>query len=584
MIQTHEILTWYKEFFSKESSSARRGKRKRGIGIKGWISTHPEYKVLIPLSIIFFSWVFFYLSLHQHQDFKDHKGEFIHLNAQQILTITNIQEKHEKDTLRSAEIEDIKAYLGDFDITIELNEDNLRLFYLSLDSKPIKKKSYFFLCSNYALIEVLLWALMGVVCNSIYRLSEYIRRGQFDTKEGVVYFVKLLYAPVITLIIYLGSNFLNADLGTQASIGNTVVLSFVLGFFSGRSIELLHKIKDILFPNTQDSNPTVSISSEFNEFSKLDSETQKTVIRRFNKENGEDLIKRFPEIQTISAKLKRSANQNINMYAISFLLTKKEQSINANIAIPRSFQYTYAGRTYTIPTDIVEGGKTEFSLFIGEGEAPKKLGLSCSRKGEQETGSIGLKVEKKDGEDKNKYLLSCYHVLCATELRNGKKSFTNTGQNVEIISPSEQDRTQPENIVAEITEGKLDNYTDSALAVLSDGSSVDNELYDNNGIINDIREVYPKDVNKLSVKLSGRTSGRNIGVITDDFVDLANIDGNVFYELIETDRMSFKGDSGAPVIDFNNNIIGILVADNSQHSYVIPINTILARHQIKIPK
>lgn len=571
-------------------TSSTRSKRRSVLELRGWFSAHPEFKVLIPLSIVFFIWIFLYSNLHNSENLEQHKGNLIKLSSEQILTLSKVKERIQNDNgladslKRAEEVKAVVAYLKEFEITVSLNKGNLDLFYDSLNSRPFLKKSNFFLKDDYILLEVLLWALMGVICNSIYRLSEYIRKDQFNSKEGVVYFVKLLYAPVITLIIYLGSNLLNADLGTQASINNTIVLSFVLGFFSGRSIELLHKIKDILFPSIQGNPPETITPGEFEAFARLNGETQKQIIRKFNKENGVDLIKRFPEIQSISAKLKNSANQNTDIYAISFLLAKKEEDMNANIAVPKSFQYTYSGKTYVIPTDIREGGTTEFSLFTGEGESPKKLGLSCSRKDEKETGSIGLKVEKKNRKDKNKYLLSCYHVLCATELSSGKKSFSNTGQNVEIISPSEQDRTLAKNIIANVTEGKIDNYTDSALAVLSDGNSLDNELYDNYGVISGIREIYSADVNKLSVKLSGRTSGRNVGTITDDFVDLANIDGNVFYELIETDKMSFKGDSGAPVIDLDDNIIGILVADNSKHSYVIPISTILARHQIKISK
>ena len=50
--------------------------------------------------------------------------------------------------------------------------------------------------------------------------------------------------------------------------------------------------------------------------------------------------------------------------------------------------------------------------------------------------------------------------------------------------------------------------------------------------------------------------------------------------LLRMDKASAKGDSGAPVMDNKNQILGIVVGGNDDYTYAIPIQRII--NQLKI--
>jgi hypothetical protein len=56
--------------------------------------------------------------------------------------------------------------------------------------------------------------------------------------------------PVISLVIYFSINRLISDGATSMAefSHGTIVLSFILGFFSRRAIELIDKIKELILP------------------------------------------------------------------------------------------------------------------------------------------------------------------------------------------------------------------------------------------------------------------------------------------------------------------------------------------------
>ncbi|KXX70929.1 hypothetical protein [Flammeovirga sp. SJP92] len=201
---------------------------------------------------------------------------------------------------------------------------------LNLSKRIFEAESYFFLKDSWVFLEIILCAMMGVICNSLYFMTEYIRQGKFNSNETVIYIVKLFYAPIVVLIIYLGAEqFLGQESGLIPTPSNTIVLSFILGFFSGRSIEILSRIKDALFPDNQKGNDSKQEdqSEEFyNSFLKLTDAGQERVINEYLRDNRKvDVLKKeHPEIEEM--KVQHRNDKIDEPFCLTLYLNKKEES------------------------------------------------------------------------------------------------------------------------------------------------------------------------------------------------------------------------------------------------------------------
>jgi hypothetical protein len=316
------------------------------------------------------------------------------------------------------------------------------------------------------------------------------------------------------------------------------------------------------------------------EFKRIHPEAQQSIIREFIEKEHQNLKSKFPEIQGISEFKKNKNSKELDFYSIQFKISKKLSDISPVLRIPDYFPFkSQNGTVYNLPTDIDEEGEILQNLFIGTNSNPRKLGVGISRKDEpNETGTIGLKVKWNNMD----CLLSCYHVICAPELRKGTHQYSGTADLV--ISPSEGDRklTDPI-IVGNLVYGAYSHFLDIALAKLPEDIVLDNELFDRNGVINGILTVTKQEAtNGLSVKMVGRTSERIDGTLHDHFqpVTYVGVNGWFFKELIVCKLRSNPGDSGAVVLatgdsDVNNKVIGILIASSSKYSYLIRIDHII---------
>ena len=123
-------------------------------------------------------------------------------------------------------------------------------FIDALPSITVTTSSFFWLEGDRKYLEVIFWSIFGVLASLLYMASEAMRKNEFKPEELPVYWAKLFYAPLITLIIVFSYKTITAS--GEAKFDNTsieiIIFSFVLGFFSGRAIELLNKIKDVVLP------------------------------------------------------------------------------------------------------------------------------------------------------------------------------------------------------------------------------------------------------------------------------------------------------------------------------------------------
>lgn len=126
----------------------------------------------------------------------------------------------------------------------------------ALPEVPIATSSYFWLASNSRYWEVIFWSIFGVLCSLLYSGTEYMRKGSFKQKEVYVQVAKFFYTPLCALIIVAGYDYFTFDddksnLSLYTSTPGLIVISFILGFFSGSTITLLQRMKEMIFPSTK---------------------------------------------------------------------------------------------------------------------------------------------------------------------------------------------------------------------------------------------------------------------------------------------------------------------------------------------
>jgi hypothetical protein len=206
-------------------------------------------QVIILVSVLVIMYSILHLIFHDGR-------RLISLNPTQLSDIGTLINN---DTLRdkNATINKIDKYLKN---TIEtpvisnlfeiLKPYSPNEYIIVLTSTKIKLSSFFWLTGKLQAVEIVFWSVFGVLASLLYTGSEAMRHSDFNSKEVAVHIAKLFYAPLCTIVIILSINALtsNGDVSIEQFQYWLIVLSFILGFFSGRTIELLNKIKDLILP------------------------------------------------------------------------------------------------------------------------------------------------------------------------------------------------------------------------------------------------------------------------------------------------------------------------------------------------
>lgn len=276
---------------------------------------------------------------------------------------------------------------------------------------------------------------------------------------------------------------------------------------------------------------------------------------------------------------------------VFFPVSKKQSTDSLFNPIPTSIRFkSVNGRTYDIPTDVQPIGSAISATSANNAcdkATVKRPGCSISRTENEETGTLGLKVYGQG----HSYLLSCYHVLCPMEFFKGVEQFDITLSQgpIQVVSPGKKDAKSGK-VIAEVYKGMISNELDCAIAALKDDGFVQDSI-----CTIDQPPGMPIEIDPLqaSGRIRVRSVGRTSGLVKGKMVP-AKGKFNINYPvhgkeiqkqisgLLVSNQLSAGGDSGAAVLDEENNVIGMIIANSETHTYILPIYRILSEMSVSL--
>jgi len=130
-----------------------------------------------------------------------------------------------------------------------------------LIDKKFLVSSPFWLTGNKTYLEAFFWSLMGVLVSLVYYVSIANAKslntagtedsGSFDPAEISGQVAKMFYAPACTIVLVLGYQYItdSNDNMIDISVNNgLIVFAFISGFFSGRVMRFLDRLKELILP------------------------------------------------------------------------------------------------------------------------------------------------------------------------------------------------------------------------------------------------------------------------------------------------------------------------------------------------
>ncbi|WP_315824152.1 hypothetical protein [Paraflavitalea speifideaquila] len=279
---------------------------------------------------------------------------------------------------------------------------------------------------------------------------------------------------------------------------------------------------------------------------------------------------------------KTTGNENTGQLVLEFYVNKKKDNLT-EITNPVPAFINYGG--INIPTDVKEkpvGIKPQWRNPGGD-HLPARPGESVSRIHQDNTGTMSLKVTKSEPDGSTTlYMLSCYHVLFGSELANGilevKPPAVLRGAG-KLVTPGTLTGLAGHTL-AQADFGYINDFVDAAVARLDDENSLSDRV-DELGEPEDLHAVNGEDIGTLKLSFCGAMSGKRTGIgikacgQTRPYNISAAHPGLFLKDLIELEKCSEEGDSGAPVMDDQKNIIGIIIGADLTSTYVVPIQNII---------
>jgi hypothetical protein len=200
-------------------------------------------------------------------------------------------------------------------------------------------------------------------------------------------------------------------------------------------------------------------------------------------------------------------------------------------------------------------------------------------------GTLGVIVEDLT-DSKNKYLLTCCHNV----VRPIKTILNGSSIEAEAKEKVTDTATIP---IGKVVKACRDSEIDAALIEINNMQNIDNTVI-GMGRPRQSRKLLDRDAGKVTAYMYGAASQNNssgvVGSIYND-VKIEYSDTGDTYEfsivnLIAISNngkaISRSGDSGACVLDEDNKVLGLVVGGSYTTTYVLPIQTMLTKLNVKI--
>lgn len=455
----------------------------------------------------------------------------------------------------------------------------------SLSDYVFPVRSFFWLYDGSLYAEVLFWTWFGLIASLLYSVSEALRKGNdaFDRNEVWVHIAKFFYAPLCSIVIFLGLSLAVSDKSVIDRIDyspNQILVAFIMGFFSGRLVEFLQGIKNLIFPGGTNTNLPDTASNL------LEGTTEATSndIRQAIVQLGDSWRIQYPNVTGVALQTKQTQGQPTGQLSALFEVTQKVSDLTMG-QIPALIPFvTPDGRRVSIRTDVVEVGVTRFAYSPGSSlhmDVPTAPGGSIRRQDQTIWGTLGLRLQ----DSQFQYVLSCYHVLCADLLKAGQWTFSATVGLPTMVpglggNPS---------LIGDVVEGAFSENQDFALVRLTDSAAV-SSLPTGTGsaffdILNQPGETYVGRTVFMIGAFSNRQQAKVLAPYQEGEYQIPGLPIQTMKGLIKTERLADEGDSGAAVFLQENGrkrVIGILIGFNSEASYILPIGAFCGAHHLDV--
>lgn len=107
---------------------------------------------------------------------------------------------------------------------------------------------------GYIWVDVIFFSLFGVLTNLAYAAAKHVREKDFDKTQKGWYISKIVQAPFITLAVVLilrnmSVEAINMKIDLRNSSRQVIIaVSYIMGYFSRRTLAYLERIKDWIMP------------------------------------------------------------------------------------------------------------------------------------------------------------------------------------------------------------------------------------------------------------------------------------------------------------------------------------------------
>lgn len=201
-------------------------------------------------------------------------------------------------------------------------------------------------------------------------------------------------------------------------------------------------------------------------------------------------------------------------------------------------------------------------------------------------GTRGLKLEY----NSSTVILTCFHVACSELLKLKLSEYNQSAVRVQFPAKICSSKVDPS--FGLVIEGKVGGFHDFAFLSVSSGNMFSGNLFEDEAPTKAYSGFDHSTLQEGDTVIAfGTISGKKTGKIKKIYsanafttVRYPGIESTRVYGMIETTKISVRGDSGAAVTDETNKVIGIVIGSLEESSLVMPFFRLTNRYTLKLIK